>query len=131
MSDPETSDARSGVELRRVDGALLELLVAAAVGDAAAGEVTPPITPGEEWTPERVEWLRAFHGTRSPDLAGDDAEMTWVLENAADRGITAVRADTTAGNPRALGLLAALGFQCASVDGDAVIAWLALPDPAG
>ena len=177
-SDAETSDAgtRREVELRRVAGDLLEQLVGAALGDAAAGEVTPPVTPGDEWTAERAEWLRTFHRTRSPDLAGDDAEMTWavvadgqvvgairlkriggsrsaevglwltrsvrgrgvgrsavaaVLENAADRGMTAVRADTTAGNHRALALLAALGFEPTSVDGDAVIAWRALSDAAG
>lgn len=173
MSDAEASPE---VELRRVDDDVLEQLVAAALGDAAAGEVTPPVTPGEEWTAERVEWLRTFHRTRPNDLDADDAEMTWavvaegavvgairleriggsrtaevglwltrsvrgrgvgrsavvaVLQNAADRGIGAVRADTTTGNRGALALLAALDFECTSADGEAVIAWRALPAPTG
>ena len=164
------------VRLRRVDEGVLEELVAAATTGALASEVTPPVTPGEEWTPGRVDWLRNFHRTRQSDLDAAEAEMSWavvaddrvvgavrlkrvagapsaevglwltrsahgrgigrravtaVLAEAADRGLTAVRADTAVGNRGALALLAALGFEPSPADGDTVIAWRVLDDPTG
>ena len=171
MSSPEPE-----VRLRRVDEDVLEELVAAATTGALASEVTPPVTPGEEWTPGRVDWLRNFHRTRQSDLDAAEAEMSWavvadervvgavrlkrvagapsaevglwltrsargrgigrravtaVLAEAADRGLTAVRADTAVGNRGALALLAALGFEPSPADGDTVIAWRVLDDPTG
>ena len=170
------SSAEPEVQLRRVDEDVLEELVAAALRGADAREVTPPVTPGEEWTPGRVDWLRDFHRTRQSDLDAPDAEMSWAvvadsqvvgavrlkrvagapsaevglwltrsargrgigrravmaaLAEAADRGLTAVRADTTVGNGRALALLAGLGFERSPADGDTVIAWRVLDDPTG
>jgi RimJ/RimL family protein N-acetyltransferase len=161
------------VLLRAVDEDVLEHLVAAALDGAAAGEVPPPVTPGGEWTPERVEWLRTFHRSRRAGLDGTPAEATWavvaagdvvgsirlkriaesktaeiglwltravrgrglgrravvaVLAEASARGLVAVRADTTAGNRPALGVLAALGFECTVVEDGAIIGWLALDD---
>lgn len=67
------------VTLAAVDDLVLERLVAAAVRDAAAGEVTPPITPGDDWSPERVAWLRAFHLGRRTGLDSEVGEATWAL----------------------------------------------------
>ena len=66
----------TGVRLVPVDDAVLDLLVAAATTDAAADEVTPPVTAGPGWTPERVAWLRAHHvgsrgGLDGPARGGD------------------------------------------------------------
>jgi RimJ/RimL family protein N-acetyltransferase len=67
------------VELAPVDEGVLDRLVAVAVADASAAEVTPPMTPGEDWTPERVEWLRAFHRERRAGLTGPLREATWAV----------------------------------------------------
>lgn len=155
-----------------VDDDVLDALVQAATTDAAAGEVTPPLTPDPAWTPERVAWLRAFHRDRRAGLAGPLGEATWavlaagdvvgsvrlrrtqepgvletgawltraargqgrgraaltaLLEQARTDGARAVRADTTAGNAAALGVLQRLGavLTC-SLDGTAVRAVLPL-----
>jgi hypothetical protein len=115
------------VRLLAVDDDVLERMVRAALTDASVNEVTPPLTPGEEWTPERVAWLRAFHRSRRTGLDGADGEATWaVLDAARARGLRRVRADTTAHNGAALAVLAGLGFDCTPVDGGGVIAWLTL-----
>lgn len=160
------------VRLAPVDDDVLERMVQAALADASANELTPPLTPGEEWTDERIEWLRSFHRSRRSGLDGPERELTWavlagqavvgaarlkrvaesasaevglwltqaargrrigrravqaVLDEARARGVTAVRADTTAGNGPALAVLASLGFDCTPVDeGGVIIAWLAL-----
>jgi RimJ/RimL family protein N-acetyltransferase len=67
------------VELVPVDEDVLERLVTVAVSDAAAREVTPPVTAGDEWTPERVDWLRDFHRERRAGLAGPHQEATWAV----------------------------------------------------
>ena len=58
---------------------MLEQPVAAATSDAAADEVTPPLTPGDDWTPERVAWLRAFHVDRRAGLLSTAREATWAV----------------------------------------------------
>jgi RimJ/RimL family protein N-acetyltransferase len=162
---------RDVVRLAAVDDDVLERMVRAALDEAAANEVTPPVTPGEEWTPERVAWLRSFHRSRRAGLDGPDREATWavladgvvvgaarlkrvpetasaevgiwltrrargrgvgrdavraVLDEARASSVSRVRADTTAANGAALGVLRGLGFECTPVDDGAVIAWLAL-----
>jgi RimJ/RimL family protein N-acetyltransferase len=69
----------SRVELVPVEDTVLERLVAVAVADASAGEVTPPLTAGEGWSPERVDWLRTFHRERRGGLAGPCREATWAV----------------------------------------------------
>lgn len=70
--------------LVEVDDEVLERLVRAATEGAAPDEVTPSLTPGATWTPERVAWLRDFHRDRRAGLAGAAAEVTWavILEDA-------------------------------------------------
>lgn len=67
------------VELVDVDERVLALLVEAATTDATADEVTPPITDGCAWTPERTSWLREFHRCRRAGLAGPAGEATWAV----------------------------------------------------
>jgi RimJ/RimL family protein N-acetyltransferase len=58
---------------------VLETLVRTAVTDASPNEVTPPLTPGGEWSPERIEWLRNFHRDRRSGLDGPAGEATWAV----------------------------------------------------
>ncbi|MEO6885376.1 MAG: GNAT family N-acetyltransferase [Jatrophihabitantaceae bacterium] len=71
--------AESEVLLIAVDGAVLSQLVQAAVADATADEVTPPITPGTQWSDARVGWLNAFHTDRRAGLDGPCQETTWAV----------------------------------------------------
>jgi RimJ/RimL family protein N-acetyltransferase len=72
------------IDLAPVTEARLPLLVAAALAGAAADDVTPPVSPGTEWTGERVEWLRAFHRDRREGLAGPRQESTWAVVDVGD-----------------------------------------------
>ena len=146
-----------------VDEVVLKQLVQAAITDASADEVTPPLTPGAAWTPTRVAWLRRFHRDRRAGLSGPAGEVTWavladarvvgsvrlkctdeqgvletgawvmrgargrgvgraamlaVLQEAAALGARGVRAETTAGNASALGVLRRLGFDLAPAEDD-------------
>jgi hypothetical protein len=74
-----TSEDPLPVALIAVDEVVLEQLVQAAVSDASADEVTPPLTAGAEWTPARVEWLERFHRDRRAGLSGPAAEATWAV----------------------------------------------------
>ncbi|MEP7088820.1 MAG: GNAT family N-acetyltransferase [Nocardioidaceae bacterium] len=62
-----------------VDHIVLEALVWAAITDATADEVTPPLTAGPGWTPIRIAWLRDFHGERRAGLDGPAREATWAI----------------------------------------------------
>ncbi|TFV90269.1 GNAT family N-acetyltransferase [Blastococcus sp. CT_GayMR20] len=72
------------MRLRPVDDAVLAEMVRAALGDAAPDEVTPMLTPGNTWTPERVEWLTRFHADRRAGLDGPAGEATWAVEVDGD-----------------------------------------------
>lgn len=67
------------VVLVTVDEAMLDDLVEAATTQARADEVTPPLTPGPEWSPERVAWLRAYHRDRRPGIDGPEQEAIWAV----------------------------------------------------
>jgi RimJ/RimL family protein N-acetyltransferase len=69
----------SPVELVAIDEAVLDELLQAATGDAAAHEVTPPQIVGATWTPGRVSWLRSFHRERRDGLCGPAGEATWAV----------------------------------------------------
>ncbi|MDK3258412.1 GNAT family N-acetyltransferase [Blastococcus capsensis] len=73
-----------GIDLRPVTETTLSRLVTAATDGTAAGEVTPSITPGEGWTAERIEWLRAFHRERRAGLDGPAQEATWAVVEVVD-----------------------------------------------
>ncbi|WP_214864154.1 GNAT family N-acetyltransferase [Arthrobacter sp. ISL-30] len=156
-----------------MDEEVLDQLVEVATKDARANEVTPPMSPGADWTPVRIAWLRAFHRERRQGVPGPMGEATWaivsdglvvgsmrlkatgtaqaaktgiwlaqgergrgtgiramaeVLEEAASLGFRALRAETTADNHGALGLLNHLGFELEQADDEGRIrATRALP----
>ncbi len=62
-----------------MDEVVLEQLVLAATTDAAADEVTPPLTEGPGWTATRVSWLRSFHRDCRAGLDGPAREATWAI----------------------------------------------------
>lgn len=62
-----------------IDDEVLALLVRAAIDGADPDEVTPPLTPGTAWTPERIAWLHDFHRDRRAGLDGTAAEATWAV----------------------------------------------------
>ena len=70
--------------LVQVEEGILDQLVQVATSDAAADEVTAPLTPGPDWTPQRVAWLRAFHTDRLAGLTGPLREQTWAVLDDAD-----------------------------------------------
>lgn len=69
----------TGVALVTVDDVVLAQLVHVATTRADADEVTPPVTAGPAWTPERVAWLQAFHRDRRAGLDGNLDEATWAV----------------------------------------------------
>jgi RimJ/RimL family protein N-acetyltransferase len=85
------------VRLRAVDESTLSALVRAALADAAPDEVTPPLTPGNVWTPERISWLTAFHTDRRAGLEGPAGEATWAVEVGAVVGAVRLKRTAEAG----------------------------------
>ncbi|MBQ0987761.1 GNAT family N-acetyltransferase [Streptomyces sp. F63] len=67
------------MELRRMDEAGLQELLAVAVGDAVPEEVMPPVAGPPGWTPEREEAFRAWHRARRAGLAGPLRESTYAI----------------------------------------------------
>jgi RimJ/RimL family protein N-acetyltransferase len=68
------------VRLRPVDDDVLARMVSAALADAEPDEVTPPLTAGNTWTPERIEWMRRLHVDRRPGLEGPLGQATWAVD---------------------------------------------------
>ena len=83
------------VALVAVDEAVLARLVGAALVDATPDEVTPPLTSGDRWGPERIEWLRRFHRDRRIGLDGPLGEASWAV-TAGAHVVGAVRLKRTA-----------------------------------
>ena len=76
---PVTPPDRLMPELIPVDDAVLDQIVDAAITDASADEVTPPLSAANEWTPERIAWLRDYHRANREGLAGPTGEATWAV----------------------------------------------------
>jgi RimJ/RimL family protein N-acetyltransferase len=77
-----------------IDDAVLDEMVDAARTVLNANEVTPPLTPGEAWTPERIEWLRRLHRDCRAGLDGPAGQATWAITDAG-RVVGAVRLGRT------------------------------------
>ena len=78
--------------LADVDDDLLELLTTVAVEDAAADEVTPPLTPGHAWSAERIAWFAAYHRACRAGLDGPAGQQAWaVLLHRAPVGAVRLR----------------------------------------
>src|SRR5438046_198816 len=69
-------------------------MVDAATTVPNANEVTPPLTPGAAWTPERIEWLRSLHRDCRAGLDGPAGQATWAITEAG-RVVGAVRLGRT------------------------------------
>lgn len=67
------------VTLTPVDEPMLVALLAVAVADATADEVTPPLTDSPEWTEEQQQWFLAYHRDRQGQLDGPAGEATWAV----------------------------------------------------
>jgi RimJ/RimL family protein N-acetyltransferase len=67
------------VILLDADELTLDRLVNAAITDAAANEVTPPVTTGGGWSPAWIAWLKDFHRNRRNGLSGPVDETTWAI----------------------------------------------------
>lgn len=72
-------DTSAIVTLEAVDEEMLVRLTAVAVADAAANDVTPPVTPGDDWTPERVAWFQEYHRACRSGGAGSRRETAWAV----------------------------------------------------
>ncbi|MFC0674544.1 GNAT family N-acetyltransferase [Brachybacterium hainanense] len=84
--------------LRTIDDALLAELLRVAVLDAAADEVTPPLTPGHGWTPQRQDWFVAYHRRCRDGLAGPSGEAAWaVVVDGAPMGCVRLKRTAEAG----------------------------------
>jgi len=78
------SNIGSVVTLADVNEPTLERLVDAAVTDASANDVTPPVTAGDGWSAGRIAWLKAFHRARRGGLLGPEHEATWAVVHRGD-----------------------------------------------
>lgn len=67
------------VELAPVDDIVPQQLIRAAITEARADEVTPPLTPGPSWTPKREAGLRNYHHRCRTGLTGPAGEATWAV----------------------------------------------------
>ena len=76
---PQNAQERHSVSLMAVNEAVLAELVAVAKNSATASEVTPALTPGDDWSPQRVAWLERFHRERREGLDGPQGEATWAV----------------------------------------------------
>lgn len=66
------------VSLADIDGSMLDQLLELALRDASPDEVTPALG-GAGWTPERIEWFRAYHRSASAGLDGPASEKSWAV----------------------------------------------------
>lgn len=67
------------IMLAPITDEILERLVVAATTDAAADEVTPPLSLGTQWTQDRIDWLRNYHLTNRAVASGLGHERTWAV----------------------------------------------------
>lgn len=85
----------AAVTLVDVDEPTLDRLVHAAITDAAADEVTAPVTPGPAWSLARITWLRDLHRRCRTGLDGPAGQATWAIV-ADEEVVGAVRLKRTA-----------------------------------
>jgi len=66
-------------------GPVAEAVIAVAVADAHPDDVTPPLTSGDNWTPERITWLGEYL-TRCAAGLDDAGESVWAIVTTAPVG---------------------------------------------
>lgn len=69
------------VSLVDVGEDVLERLLALAVRDADADDVTPRVGNGTGWNPERISWFREYH-RRAVGLDGPARQKSWAIRCA-------------------------------------------------
>ncbi len=97
MSDIPADPDRArpdAITLAPVDEDLLARLTDVAIRDAAAPEVTPPLTDGDSWTSERVAWFEAYHRSSRAGLSSGHGEETWAIMRSG-RPVGSVRLKRT------------------------------------
>ncbi|BCW36275.1 hypothetical protein StoSoilA2_23310 [Arthrobacter sp. StoSoilA2] len=67
------------VALADVDEEMLKELLALALVQASADEVTPPLGSTPSWNPERIAWFHAYHRAAAAGLEGPAREKTWAV----------------------------------------------------
>jgi ribosomal-protein-alanine N-acetyltransferase len=67
------------ITLADVGEAMLEVLLALAMGDAHPDEVTPPLGTGAGWNAERIDWFRSYHRAAATGLNGPGGEKSWAV----------------------------------------------------
>ena len=67
------------VALLDITEAVLERLLAVALADADADEVTPPLGASPGWNADRVRWFLAYHRAAAAGLDGPAREKTWAV----------------------------------------------------
>ena len=67
------------VALVDVTDPVLERLLAVALHDADADEVTPPLGTAAGWNTERISWFRAYHHAAAAGLDGPARQKSWAI----------------------------------------------------
>jgi RimJ/RimL family protein N-acetyltransferase len=67
------------VALVDVTEPVLEGLLAVALHDADADEVTPPLGTAVGWNTERISWFRDYHRAAAAGLDGPARQKTWAI----------------------------------------------------
>lgn len=75
-----SADLPAAVSLVDVGEDVLEELLAVAVGDADANEVTPPLGSADGWNSERISWFRQYHHAAS-GLDGPARQKSWAIRS--------------------------------------------------
>lgn len=76
---PPIDFAPVDVALLDITEAVLERLLAVALADADADEVTPPLGGSPGWNADRVRWFLAYHRAAAAGLDGPVREKTWAV----------------------------------------------------
>ena len=76
---PPIDCAPIGVALLDITEAVLERLLAVALADADADEVTPPLGGSPGWNADRVRWFLDYHRAAAAGLEGAAREKTWAV----------------------------------------------------
>ena len=65
--------------LADVDEEMLKELLALALVQASADEVTPPLGSTPSWNPERIAWFHSYHRAAAAGLEGPAREKSWAV----------------------------------------------------
>jgi len=74
----EPSRPAGPVELLEVTDHVLDRLLAVALNDADADDVTPPLG-GAGWNPERITWFFEYHRAAAAGLDGPARQKSWAI----------------------------------------------------